>query len=536
MRTRRRFLKDAAVAAAGTLGLGSCAPEGPARDFAVPGKVLGGWAARGHQLRDGGEPAASPVRIRQCATVIVGAGVAGLSAGDALDRAGHRDVLLIELGDRAGGNAHSGESPLSRFPWGAHYVPVIDPSDVPLRDFFARIGVIRDIRDDGLPVYEETMLCADPDERLWIHGQWQEGFLPTVGASPLDLSESRRFLGAVAGWRDAIGVDGRAAFALPIDRSSEDPRWRALDRQSFAEFLQGEGYRGAALGWYLDYCCRDDYGAPAAGVSAWAGLHYFAARRGRAVNATHSDVVTWPEGNGYLVRALAANLDGRLARSCVVRRVGVAAGQAVVDFVNAAGEPERVVAAGAILAVPRHVLQRLGPAVAPAGPPARHTPWVVANLSLSVRPGGAGAPLAWDNVVYRSRLLGYVVADHQRPGMPRDSVVITYYWPLDHLPENEARRFAERRSHADWCADFLGELYKVHPEVRGHVENLDLWIWGHGMVCPEPGVIWHAERERRLASRPPLHFCHSDGSGMSLFEEAFSLGQLAAARRLRQAA
>ena len=34
------------------------------------------------------------------------------------------------------------------------------------------------------------------------------------------------------------------------------------------------------LRWYLDYCCRDDYGAGAAQVSAWAGLHYFASRHG----------------------------------------------------------------------------------------------------------------------------------------------------------------------------------------------------------------------------------------------------------------
>jgi hypothetical protein len=34
------------------------------------------------------------------------------------------------------------------------------------------------------------------------------------------------------------------------------------------------------LRWYLDYCCRDDYGAGIATVSAWAGIHYFASRHG----------------------------------------------------------------------------------------------------------------------------------------------------------------------------------------------------------------------------------------------------------------
>ena len=44
--------------------------------------------------------------------------------------------------------------------------------------------------------------------------------------------------------------------------------------------LAAQGIDAPALRWYIDYCCRDDYGAGAAQVSAWAGLHYFASRHG----------------------------------------------------------------------------------------------------------------------------------------------------------------------------------------------------------------------------------------------------------------
>jgi hypothetical protein len=30
---------------------------------------------------------------------------------------------------------------------------------------------------------------------------------------------------------------------------------------------------------YIDYCCRDDFGLGIKEVSAWAGIHYFAARK-----------------------------------------------------------------------------------------------------------------------------------------------------------------------------------------------------------------------------------------------------------------
>ena len=531
MRTRREFLKS--IGAGGALSLAGCQPRGPDRDYHVAGKVVGGWGARGHLLRSEFTVAAEPASTLRCDTVIVGAGVSGLVAADTLDRAGRRDFVICELGDGPGGNAFSGSSAVSGYPWGAHYVPVIDPDDTPLREFFARAGIIRAIRSDGLPIYEETMLCADPDERLWIHGYWQDGFVPTIGANRDDLNETKRFLGFVAALRGARGDDGLAVFALPLDRSSADPKGRALDNLTFGEYLRQENYSSPTLRWYLNYCCRDDFGAPADTVSAWAGLHYFAARRGRAVNATRNDVVTWPEGNGFLVHALAGNLTDRLRTACVVRSVTVQNGQAVVDVIEG-GRATRIVAAAAILAVPHHVLQHLGPELRGADPAPRHTPWVVANVTLSTRPTGNGAPLAWDNVVYGSRLLGYVVADHQSLGKPRDELILTYYWPINHLPEIEARRFAERRSHADWCADFLVELYMIHPELRGRVANLDIWIWGHGMVCPEPGYIWNAGRAQRLAGRPPLYFCHTDVSGMSMFEEAFALGHRAATDRLRR--
>jgi hypothetical protein len=56
----------------------------------------------------------------------------------------------------------------------------------------------------------------------------------------------------------------------------------------------------------------------AADTSAWAGLFYFASRQ-RTQAAAAQSVVTWPDGNGALVRHLAA---GRMIETGVaVRRV-----------------------------------------------------------------------------------------------------------------------------------------------------------------------------------------------------------------------
>ncbi len=531
MRNRREVL--AGLGGAAVAALAGCAPRVADRELSVPGRLIGAAAARGHLLR---EPTATrpPRDTLRCDTVIVGAGIAGLSAAAALDAAGRGDYLVLELADEAGGNAVGCRNAVSDFPWGAHYVPIADPTDEPLCRLFAQLGIIRGTGANDLPLYEESVLCADPDERLWRQGIWQDSFVPSVGLRATDALQTRRFLASVAAWRTRTGSDGRPAFALPLARSSLDPEIQALDAIPFSAFLDREGYDSEPLRWYLDYCCRDDFGAPASVVSAWAGLHYFAARRGRAANASQADVVTWPEGNAFLARALARGLNGRLRSGLVAHRVDRSGGAVAIEALDVRDRATvRVEARAAILAVPRHVLAHLDAALDADAPAAVHYPWAVANLTLARRPGGIGAPLAWDNVKYGSPLLGYVVADHQSFGPPRDAVVITYYWPIGDRTPADARRFAAARTHDDWCADFLAELYWLHPELRGRVENADIWVWGHGMICPVPGYCGVEARRARSAPRPPLFLAHTDLSGISVFEEAFALGQAAAADRLR---
>jgi hypothetical protein len=117
--------------------------------------------------------------------------------------------------------------------------------------------------------------------------------------------------------------------------------------------------------------------------------------------------------------------------------------------------------------------------------------------------------------------------------------VITYYWPLSAGTPDAERRTALDRSLSDWQAIVIGDLLRVHPELERHIENIDVCIWGHGMVRPTPGFIWGAARQAALAQMPPVFFAHSDLSGISIFEEAYCRGRTAgelAARELASSA
>ena len=109
------------------------------------------------------------------------------------------------------------------------------------------------------------------------------------------------------------GMSATKGFTLPIgDRPSQG----LLDRVSMAAWLDEQGLDAPWLRWLVDYACRDDYGARAADTSAWAGIHYFASRA-----AHEHGPLTWPEGNAWISKRLAAMLGDRVNTGSIVTRI-----------------------------------------------------------------------------------------------------------------------------------------------------------------------------------------------------------------------
>jgi hypothetical protein len=153
--------------------------------------------------------------------------------------------------------------------------------------------------------------------------------------------------------------------------------------------------------------------------------------------------------------------------------------------------------------------------------------WLVANLHLSGRPAEGDVPLAWDNVLYESPSLGYVVATHQR-GLDYGPTIFTWYYPFTDADAPAGRRRLLGLGWAD-CAELaLSDLSQAHGDIRRLTTRLDVVRWGHAMVRPKPGFRWGAARRKATMPHRAVHFAHSDLSGLALFEEAFYHGLRAA--------
>ena len=495
------------------------------------GRVIGGGfvpdgSELGHALRDGTARArlrdsAARRSERRVKVAIVGGGMGGLSAAWKLDALGMHDWALLELDGRTGGNARSADYRGQRAPWGAHYVPVPSQDAVHVRQLFRELGVLG---ADG--VWDERVLCHTPQERIWQHGRWHEGLEPADAISRGHREQFSRFEERIAEWR-ATGMfsvpsaDGHArriaASRAGGAAAKQAAAVNALDTQTALEWLTREGFDAPALRWWVEYGTRDDYGASLSQASAWAAVHYFAGREG-----DEQGPLTWPEGNDWIAQQLTQRLlarrrtDGRprIVTDAPAWQITRSGNRWIVDTPR-----ERVTADVVIWCAPLFILPRVCAGIT-LPVTQEYAPWVVANIVVDRPPASVGAELAWDNVIYGSRSLGYVNAAHQGLGTTPERTVWTWYHAIVDRNARDSRQYLQRRPWTSWRDEILSDLSRAHGNIADCVARIDIMRWGHGMARPTPGVLGRVAALHDWQPAPRIFVAHADLSGLSLFEES----------------
>ena len=521
----------------------------------ISGAFTGIAFERGHWLRDG-KAWPAPSAVHKTRVLIAGGGVAGLAAARALRLKGMDDFALLELEDEAGGNSRGGAVNGIACPLGAHYLPVPSDDAPEVQDLLEELGLRK--RVAGRWEYDERHLCHSPQERLFFKGAWQNGLLPVQGVGPATLAQYQKFSDLVAAAQKA------GKWTIPASKLPFAPVQFALLATTLIAYLDQNGLTDPHLRWYLDYCCYDDYGAGITTVSAWAGIHYFASRHGFHAPGRDDNepvgVLTWPEGNAWLTRRLAAPIKDRLFTGWIVLRIAVAKHGVEVDAFNPASQTtHRWLAERCINALPLFIAGRVVD-----NPPdflrdvaarTRYAPWLVANIHIKAPlQDRAGPAPSWDNLIYGSddreagrsphgAGLGYVDAMHQSLLPVPGATVLTHYRALGDVPQG--RKLLMDTPWAHWRDVILADLARAHPDIASKTTRIDITRYGHAMAVPLPtasGKIgrlpsWNMnsklQKQEQTKSVPERQlFAHADWAGYSIFEEAFTLGHAAGATAL----
>ena len=120
--------------------------------------------------------------------------------------------------------------------------------------------------------------------------------------------------------------------------------------------------------------------------------------------------------------------------------------------------------------------------------------------------------------------------------------VLSYYQALGDLPQAREQLATQPWTH--WADAALATLGAPHPDLARRATRVDITRYGHAMSIPLPGIqaflsqiglqrlsgkrkqLSNGERTAWIptSATARLAFAHSDWSGYSMFEEAFTRG------------
>lgn len=213
--------------------------------------------------------------MEQFETVVIGAGVSGLTAARILAGAGQK-VVVVEARDRIGGRVVSERAGGRVTDRGASWIHGI--TDSPVHEVAAALG---------MPMMEFTV------------GSFQAGGRPIAyygpGGSRLSDADAASFIADVAACDQALpaaieGVGPIASYADAVARALADLGWDAERAERVREYMQHRS--------------EEQYGAWIADLDS----------HGLDDDAVDGDEVVFPEGYDALAAGLAAGLDVRLGR------------------------------------------------------------------------------------------------------------------------------------------------------------------------------------------------------------------------------
>ncbi len=489
-----------------------------------------------HRFLTGETWAFPPGARRSCDVVVVGGGLAGLTAAWTLKKQGV-DVLLLEKDADVGGQCRMDRS--SAVPAAMASAFTDFPYNDDLVAFYTDLGVVTGIGDNGYPKVDERFVVKPPYDAHFIRGRWYpdpfaDGGIARLPFSARIKSDLQAFADDMVAWYDYVGTDGRSAFDFPIDtRTSTDAAVRWLDTLTFAEYVASKGWHPAVAAFF-EPLIASELGASHDRVSAFAALCNISAD---IYSADGVGVISRPGGNAHITIKLQELIgsNGIINNAFVTRVANRRGGVDVTCLIR--GRPATIHASAAIFSAPMfmapHLLADMTAEKKKAIAHLRYAAYIVANVHVTETP----PELVWISQIHGDGLISDIIladwaglTDPAGAPLSRPNI-LTVYAPLT---GPNAREDLLEKPLAHYENRILGELEKVVPTIGGTVTQFDLYRWGHPMLIPTKGSVFS---EMRHAIKRPLgaiFFAGHECEGIPIIDSAIVSGMRAARKILQR--
>ncbi|WP_449401594.1 NAD(P)-binding protein [Chryseobacterium wanjuense] len=154
-------------------------------------KITGTNYVLGHKLWAKDFP--KPAEEIHTKYLIVGGGISGLSACRFFSQNNENDYLLLEMENHLGGNSSNGQNKFSKYPLGAHYLPLPNKENTEIIDFLKECNIYQGDDENSEPILDEYQMTFPQQERLFFRNSWQNDIVPQNGISTEVKDEFDRF-------------------------------------------------------------------------------------------------------------------------------------------------------------------------------------------------------------------------------------------------------------------------------------------------------------------------------------------------------
>jgi oxygen-dependent protoporphyrinogen oxidase len=439
-----------------------------------------------HQVRDG-HTFDRPDATRKAGVVIVGGGIAGLSAAYFLRG---KDFLLLEKEDHFGGNAYQEEYEGQPFCTGSAYAYQGDEGDQLAREM-------------GLPLLPVNNPDATIVNKTFVADTWNAGIeqLPYPKATRDSFRKFRE---------DLLKINVRERMA-------------ELDSEPFTKYTAA--YAPEVEQWWDAYG-SSSWGAAAADSSAWVGV---AELQDKAVPDKRAIL---PGGLGCISHKLVEVLQPKFKERMLGQATVVTVVQEKDDVrvtYHREGKLTTVEAKAALLCTPKYITSRLVLGLPPDQKTAmrriRYAPYPLVNMIFDKPVYNRG----YDTWCPGNSFTDVIVADwtvRNTPGYKQKNNILSFYTPLR---ENQRSTLLDEEVCKSLSARVLADFQKLMPEFNADPIEVRIYRRGHPMYMATPGQY---TKNRIVAARPMdrIYFGNADSGGPeSLTSEAVRLSQVGAA-------